>query len=250
MEAVGKNERLARGELVIYELFYQFIATTTLNPGDALLPAKLEAAEGRYYADLHLIADDLVHCVECFSLAFAEPEEAVAGAKFRAFVHSGVIAYGRCFKEGVRSVKLSADSLPAAASHELHQFLIALRDRHVAHSVNEMEYSDPVGIMIRRTGGVVEPGELIGTVRKYTVGVSQRQLPDLSNHVTTLLEHVKSEMANLRVKLHQQFLQQLQRNSGAWEMAPIAKDIGIQNVKKPRKAPRRNRSRRSDDAEE
>jgi hypothetical protein len=61
--------------------------------------------------------------------------EALSGA--------AVIRYGRCFKQGVRHY-LPTRAL-SAAPHELqetHAFVIALRDKHVAHSVNPFEENE------------------------------------------------------------------------------------------------------------
>lgn len=236
MEEEGNSDRVATGELVMYELFYQFISPTTLNQGDALIPAKLEATVGRRYADLHLVADDLTHCLKCFSMARSEDVDTVSSASFRAFVHSGIIAYGRCVKQGVRTVSLETLIPPVYESYDSHDLLITLRDKHIAHSVNGMEYADPVGIMIQRAGGLVEPGEMIGSIKKYSVGVSKKQLADLSVHVSTMLELVQLEINKLGTEIHQQFLEQLKRRNGVWEVAPIAKNLDETKVERRRKS--------------
>ena len=57
-----------------------------------------------------------------------------------AFTAAACIRYARCFKTGVR---IALDPLDVASAKpdyvELHEFVIALRDKHIAHSVNAFE---------------------------------------------------------------------------------------------------------------
>jgi len=56
---------------------------------------------------------------------------------------AAVIRYGRCFKQGVRQ-RLLEKHLNAAPSElgHTHRYVIELRDKHVAHSVNPFEEND------------------------------------------------------------------------------------------------------------
>ena len=56
---------------------------------------------------------------------------------------AAVVRYGRCFKSGVRE-RLPEDALDVApaALRDTHKFVIELRDKHVAHSVNPFEENE------------------------------------------------------------------------------------------------------------
>lgn len=58
------------------------------------------------------------------------------------------VAYGRCFATGVRGrLNSLVPEMPDQPLRELHDFLIALRNKHVAHSVNAFE-ENSVGVHI------------------------------------------------------------------------------------------------------
>jgi len=54
--------------------------------------------------------------------------------------HSAVVFYGRAFNQGVRRARLSIEELNED-EREFHQYLIDLRNKHVAHAVNEFEHT-------------------------------------------------------------------------------------------------------------
>ena len=56
---------------------------------------------------------------------------------------AATVRYGRCFKSGVRD-RLPEEALKAAPDllQDTHRFVLDLRDKHVAHSVNPFEEND------------------------------------------------------------------------------------------------------------
>jgi hypothetical protein len=61
-------------------------------------------------------------------------------AEWDAYTSAACVAYARCFVEGVR-LQLRPEVLPEGKGslRELHEFVITVRHRHIAHSVNRFE---------------------------------------------------------------------------------------------------------------
>ncbi len=114
------------------------------------MPKLLAFQEARDLYDYEMIGVDLRFAKSCFD-AISEREYGVnVPLSFdRNDVHhvdwcvfvTGALCYRRCFKSGVRN-RLSDSELSGRVSDdllELHTKLIAIVDKHLAHSVNEME---------------------------------------------------------------------------------------------------------------
>jgi len=114
-------------------------------------PKLLAFKESRDLYDCNMIKRDLEFAKSCFD-QISENEYGVSFASqdfisnkkgsldWCTFV-TGAIYYRRCFKSGVR-ICLSRDEVVGALADDqlsLHDALIDITDKHVAHSVNEME---------------------------------------------------------------------------------------------------------------
>ncbi len=110
---------------------------------------------------------------------------------------SALIHYGRCFKGGSRTAFLVprewVDKLPADL-RQAHRDFLDLRDKHIAHSINDWEINHPVArVRIDR-----ETGEL--TVHQVTVNQSRvmmlasDSLETLWRLAKTLADRVEEEM--------------------------------------------------------
>lgn len=97
----------------------------------------IELPEASRLADLYGFVIDLNTCrlyCEKYIATFARGEDTEC---YWSYVF---IKYGRCFKNGIR--KPYEGTLPIVLSAEeldLHQLVLNLRDKHLAHSVNDLE---------------------------------------------------------------------------------------------------------------
>ena len=111
--------------------------------GNVIAPISLPvSAEATEHASLHLALDDLTLARECFSEALKLGLPNNDNVISKGLIHAAVISYARPFANGVRGFRLTPKFFAAlwiGAEQEFHDYLYALRDKHVAHSVNDFE---------------------------------------------------------------------------------------------------------------
>lgn len=168
---------------------------------------------------------DLAFAEECLKAAneIGIPDDKNLHSK--ALIFSGVVGYARCFKSGVRALTLvPADLHDRGASFDdaIHEYLIALRDKHVAHSVNDFEQCESIAIVIGRPGAEWRDGSAIGVVKKQSIGISKAIVKRAVFHINALRTFLEAELPAQRVALHADFLASFQETE-QWEMAPIMK---------------------------
>jgi hypothetical protein len=186
---------------------------------------------------MHLILEDLEFAEECLRAAdnLGLPDDSNLYSK--ALIFSGVIGYARCFTTGVRALRLVPDDLTARGApfdDNIHKYLIALRDEHIAHSVNDFEQCDAVAVMIGKPGSVLRYGSGIGVTKKQTVGISRALVLEAISHINALRQFLESELPAQREALDAEFQANL-AETGMWEMAPIAKFSDRSKVAERRK---------------
>jgi hypothetical protein len=115
-----------------------------------------------------------------------------------------VIRYGRCFRGGVRTAFLVPqewlDALPPEL-REWHDLFLDIRDKHVAHSVNDWELNVPVArVRVDQESGDVEAHSV--SVNQHRVllldTVSYKALCELARQ---LADRVEAEMEIERARL-------------------------------------------------
>ncbi len=108
----------------------------------------LELPEAARLADLTGIQADLEFVVEICRRLEGIPLERYDSLLAEALTTAAVIRYGRCLATGVRNQgREKLEEVVASLSSELqerHERFLALRNRHVAHSVNAFEDNQPV----------------------------------------------------------------------------------------------------------
>jgi hypothetical protein len=214
-----------QGESFSTEFSFTWINPGPIEAGESIVPAKLSSPAARTFAALHLILGDLVFAEECLREAdnLGIPDDRNLHSK--ALIFSGVITYARCFKSGVRALTLVPRDLTAKGApfdESIHHYLIALRDKHIAHSVNDFEQCDAVAVMIEKPGSLWRDGSGIGVMKKQTVGISWALVREAISHINALRQFLESELTAQREALHAEFLANLAM-TGKWEMAPITK---------------------------
>lgn len=214
-----------KGEAISPECSFTWINPGPIEAGEYIVPVKLSSAAARTFAALHLILGDLEFAEECLKLAdnLGIPDNRNLHSK--ALIFSGVVTYARCFKSGVREFKLNSDDLIAKSApfdNDIHQYLIALRDKHVAHSVNEFEQCDAIAVMIGKPGSTLRYGSGIGVTKNQTIGISRALVLKAISHINALRQFLESEIPALREALDAEFQADLAKTIKL-EMAPIVK---------------------------
>lgn len=154
--------------------------------------------EAKRLADLYGVAFDLCACrdycekyLQVFSNILQPTDETKHLECFSVYIF---VKYGRCFKGGVRNKlaeeilatsKLSPDEL------DIHQRVIEVRDKHIAHSVNDFE-SHKVRVWLNPE----EEGRKINNVNiesDYCVGLEPKLFEKLKHLIDNLLKWIETE---------------------------------------------------------
>ncbi len=143
----------------------------------------------------------------------------------KSLIFAGVVAYSRSFKTGVRAMTLKKDDLireGAPFDEEIHDYLISLRDKHIAHSVNDMEDCKAIAVVIGSHGGQWRDGSAIGVVMKQSIGISRVLIQRALVHISALQTFLESGMMEKRQRLHEEFLLEFKEGKKL-ELTPIVK---------------------------
>lgn len=214
-----------QGEAFSSDFSFTWISPGPIEAGEAIAPAKLTTQAARVFAALHLILGDLAFAEECLNAAneIGIPDDKNLHSK--ALIFSGVVSYARCFKSGVRALTLTPNALHDKGTpfdNNIHEYLIALRDKHVAHSVNDFEQCETVAIVIGKPGVGWRDGSAIGVVKKQSIGISKALIQQAVSHINILRNFLEAELPAQHIALHADFVENFNK-TGKWEMAPIMK---------------------------
>ena len=117
---------------------------------------------------------------------------------------------------------------------EVHDYLIAIRDKHVAHSINEFELCQSVAMIVQRPDGSQYDGCGVGVILQQKVGISAQQLQGALAHISVLLNYVKRDLKAFRVLIYEEFKVAFDAGQ-TFELAPISRGTDRQNVTKSRR---------------
>lgn len=212
------------------EGFSSGLSFTWLNPGpieagESMAPVRLTSEAAKNFAALHLALGDISFALECLKAADSIGIPNDNNLQSKSLIFSGVVAYARSFKTGVRAMTLNKNELireGASFDEEIHDYLIFLRDKHIAHSVNDMEDCEAVAIVIGSINGPWRDGSAVGVVLKQSIGISRSLLQRALVHISALQSFLESGMMDKRQALHKEFLLEL-KESKEIELAPIMK---------------------------
>lgn len=110
-----------------------------------------------------------------------------------AFQTAALIRYGRCFKGGRRNAFLLdlsfIQQLPARL-RGTHRAAIALRDKHIAHSINDWELNEPVA-QVRFEKGKIPEVVAVQVNHHHVIASASDWLTSLATLASTLADHVE-----------------------------------------------------------
>jgi hypothetical protein len=229
------TDRADSGELRNPSWTYQFVDLRPIETGEFINPGEINSELGREYAALNMIRSDLKFASECFLEARKIGIPNSTNSPSKALIFSGVVAYARPFMTSVRPIKLSKEffkSLGSDFDEMLHDYLIDIRNKHVAHSVNEFEKCDATTVMV----GTPEKGWRIagiGFLENHIVGLTSTMVDEAVAQV--------ERMAGLVYRSSQEKLKKLfEEESGRfaltarWTVAPFYTYPSRENVGKRR----------------
>jgi hypothetical protein len=205
------------------QITFTWIDPGPIEAGEHIRPAKLNGELARKFAALHLIIDDLAFALDCMVEANKLGVPDATNLHSKALIFSAVVGYSRCFKSGVREVRLEPKGLEAAGvtfDHEIHEFLVALRDKHIAHSVNEFENCGAFAIVVGRPETGWRDGSAVGVNLQKNVGVSRELLQKAMSHIEALKGCLATKLEAQRLELYSEFKTAFAAG-GHWEMVPI-----------------------------
>jgi len=211
------------GEQFTFEMSFTWLQTQRLEAGESIVPASLSSTKAHTFAALNLVARDLSFALDCFRTADTIGIPDSGNLHSKALIFAGVVGYARCFKGGVRLVTLNPDELASKGApfdRPIHEYLVALRDKHVAHSVNDFEDCLPIAAIIGREESGWRDGSGIGVAIRQAVGLSRVLLQRAINHVDKLKTSLEAELEVQRLAVYAEFKIAFQ-NDGKWKPAPV-----------------------------
>jgi hypothetical protein len=214
-----------RGELLKSELSFRWVDPRPIEEGEFLVPARISGKAGREFAALNMILNDLSFALECFAEADKLGIPDASSSLSKALVFSAVVAYARPFMTGVREVKLEPSffaDLAESFDPSLHAYLIDLRNKHIAHSVNEFERCETVALMVGTPATGWRIGGGIGVSETQAVGLPRDHVQKAVTHITNSLNFLRDIVERKRAELYQEFKAQFEKDR-RWEIAPIVR---------------------------
>lgn len=214
---------------------FRFVDPARVEAGEMIAPAILQGNLASEFADLHMVANDLSFALECLKEANKIGPPDSANLLSKALIFSAVVAYARPFKTGVRELKLDINyfsSIPTFKA-DVHEYLIAMRDKHIAHSVNEFERSKATGVMVGTPQAEWRPAG-VGVVQAFHIGLSGMIVEHAMAQITDMLDRISAEIDKKRPELFREFNAKFAKE-GKWEMEPLAQIPNRENVAKRRK---------------
>jgi hypothetical protein len=158
---------------------------------------------GNQRADLTLAVQDLERVAVCCSEILKRNAHPLADLISGALFDSAIVRYGRCFTRGQRFPLKSFLSRLTRAERELHDFVLGLRNRYLAHSENEFEMmGTTIHIAPSEDGKVVRGG--LGLTGGGTLGVGLDEIARFQGLAERLnkLVRIKIEDLGAVVKTH------------------------------------------------
>src|SRR5258708_811405 len=169
------------------------------------LQAKLRGADTHVLADMTGVHWDLKWCANVCRLLNDEAYwHRLPGLEAIEAMHDALyIKYGRCFKGGVQTAFVVPASWITELAPDLrseHSFAISVRDKHVAHSVNDFEQNIPVAVLRRKKDGGLQVRQI--AVRRGQVFAtaldSMTRLRRLANKLAgRVMQEIKKEKRRL-----------------------------------------------------
>lgn len=153
----------------------------------------LDLPEAKLLADLTGILNDLKATIDICDLFLQERSRNAELILLESLIAAVVVRYARSFKSGVRS-RVPTEILDNLTDEQknIHDWIIGLRDKYVAHSVNAFEENTVVAYLV--------PEER-GPKNVSSISVQQQRLVSLSNEEIAQLKSLSIVISENVTKL-------------------------------------------------
>lgn len=220
---IHSNRDFSKGEKQSPSWTYQFFDLIYVEAGSSIVPAKIDSHASREFVAIQLTRKDLSFALECFKEASRLGVPDSANIQSKALIFSAVVAYARPFKTSVREIKLDApyfvNSCPGF-DLELHNYIVAVRDKHVAHSVNDFEGCQVTGVMVGSPDRTKWQAVGIGFTEHSVTGFSLAIVETAIIQIEAMLVAITADLDRRRVALYEVFRAKFDQD-GKWELAPM-----------------------------
>lgn len=205
--------------------------------GTQLVNVEVDTPTAWQMSDIYGIREDLRFSLACFRQVEAMGIPNANDTISRACVASAILFYARPFGTGVRT-RLSQADLADIPNFDLplHDFLVAVRDKHIAHAVNAFEHSQPIALVVAKPGELWASGHAAGVSYTPSTGLNGIIVRQSIVHVEALVDYLGAEIGKLRNKVIADFEEAFQEHPlkpAAW-----VKALERESVAKKRKGSR------------
>ncbi len=194
----------------------------TIQKGEYITLAKVDSELAQRLAAFYLVQKDFEFAIDCLREALENGIPDAHNLPSRAFIYSGVVAYARPFMSDVRQLKLAPDTfveINPAFDLTIHQFLMDVRSKHIAHSVNEFDYCRAVASMVGSNETSWRPGGGVSIADTRVIGLSGALVDQAIVHIDAMLSFLSTQVDTLNAQVYEAFAAQFSKD-GKWEMAP------------------------------
>ncbi len=146
-EGTGERRILKRSQYSTSEAGSE--VTVGARPGkESTAPrvVHLDTPESRKFADAQSVEQDLAYAVDALSALLDDGQIPGGSLIARSLLVAALVAYARCFTTGVRrrySLDVQRIEAMDAGAAAYHRWLLAVRNKYIAHSVNAYEQGIP-----------------------------------------------------------------------------------------------------------
>jgi len=179
--------------------------------GTPIVPIKIPTTEQTTeISALYSAKEDLTFALFCFKEAIKHDIPKVSNPISKALINAGTLSYARVFSSGVHKFKLTEkyfSNIWSIEDSDLHKYLSSLRDKHIAHSVNDFERAEAVGVVtITNDLRLLSTNPCgVGVVLTVSIGlpfVWLEQCPILMEKMITFID---GRINSLRIEICKQF---------------------------------------------
>jgi hypothetical protein len=202
------------GEEFMSKLEFQWLEVGKEIPAGTLFgPIKIPTTEQTTeISALYSAKEDLTFALFCFKEAIKHDIPKVSNPISKALINAGTLSYARVFSRGVHKFKITEEyfsNLWDIEDSDLHKYLSSLRDKHIAHSVNDFKRAEAVGVVTisndLRLLSTNPFGVGVGVVLTVSIGlpfVWLKQCPMLMEKMITFID---GKINALRIEIYKQF---------------------------------------------
>jgi len=209
---------------------------TTVQKGEQIAFAKVDSEAAEYLAALYLVHKDFEFAGDCFEEALEHGIPDAHNLYSRAFLNSGVIAYARPFKSDVRQLQMTPeafDGMNPVFDRTIHEYIVNLRSKHIAHSVNEFDYCRTIAAVVGTNETGWRDGAGIGNTDTRTIGLSGELVEQALKHIRAIVGFLAAQIEAKRPEVYKEFAEKFAKDR-KWEMAPAGRIPKRENAGKRR----------------